>query len=149
MTPEFLSAFMETAEAMAKKSKDASTKVGAVLIKPSMRIASVGFNRFPPRIKDDPELLTSTDPVMRKKKLKRVVHAEANALRYCDAPNTDGFKMVVTRHPCSPCALEIACSGVTEVWYKEDLAFEERWSEDVEEAKLIFQEAGIDLHRYV
>lgn len=147
MTPEFLKVFMEVAEAMAKKSKDGSTKVGAVLVKPSMRIASVGFNGFPQRIRDDLDLLTSKDPEKRKKKLKRMVHAEQNALRFCESPDTNGFHMVVTGHPCATCALEIACSGVDHVWYKPNIDLETRWAEEMAEAREIFEEAGIELHR--
>ncbi len=147
MTPEFQKVFMNVAAAMSDKSKDGSTKVGAVLVKPNMRIASVGFNGFPSRMKDDLSILNSTDPEMRRKKLKRMVHAESNALRHCDSHTTEGYNLVVTRHPCSACALEIACTGITDVWYKENEDYENRWAEEVEDAKDIFAECGIRVHK--
>lgn len=141
MSPDFQKTFMEVAMAMSKKSKDGSTKVGAVLVKPNMRVASVGFNGFPKRIFDNWKYLN--DPAYRKDKLLRMVHAEANALRTNDSGTTEGYHLVVTRHPCDKCALEIASYDVSHVWYHRDVDYETRWAESVADAKTIFDDAGI------
>lgn len=144
MSPEFQSVYMNVALAMSKKSKDPSTKVGAVLVRPDMKMASIGFNGFPRRMKDNPQYLS--DPAFRAHKLKRMVHAEINAIHLCETTATDGYHMVVTRHPCGDCALQIACTGVTDVWYLEDDDYEKRWAESVADARQIFEEVGIAIH---
>ena len=145
MTPECQRIYMNVAEAMSEKSKDPSTKVGAVLVHHDMKLCSIGFNGFPQRMFDNPDFLN--DPALRHKKLQRTVHAEVNAIRFSSEKNTDGFHLVVTRHPCDRCALEIACTGITDVWYRENLDYEERWGESIRGAHDIFDECGILVHR--
>ncbi len=145
MSPEWQTVYMNVAEAMSKKSKDPSTKVGAVLVRPNMRPAGLGFNGFPQRMFDN--LAYLTDPDLRDKKLARTVHAEVNAIRLSTEANTDGYHLVVTRHPCDKCALEIACTGITDVWYREHLDYETRWHASVQEAKDILSECGIRVHK--
>lgn len=147
MSPEFQQVYMAVARAMSEKSKDRSTKVGAVLVKPDMKVASLGFNGFPRRMQDNLQFLASDTPAMRAEKLKRMVHAEQNAIRHCDSGTTEGYHLVVTRHPCDRCALEIACTGITDVWYHEDKDYESRWAESVADARQTFEECGIRVHR--
>ena len=135
---------MNVALAMSKKSKDPSTKVGAVLVRPDMKMASIGFNGFPKRMLDNPDYLSK--PEFRDQKLKRMVHAEINAINLCETTATEGYHMIVTRHPCGQCALQIACTGITDVWYLEDEDYETRWSESVSDACQIFEETGITVH---
>jgi len=144
MSPEFQQTYMRVAEAMATKSKDPSTQVGAVLVRPNMTVASLGFNGFPRRMFDDPDLLSN--PARREEKLMCMVHAESNALRNSTDGNTEGYHMVVTRHPCAPCALEISSSGITDVWYRVNREFETRWADSLANAKLIFEKNGISLN---
>ena len=145
MSPDWQRTYMTVAEAMSAKSKDPSTKVGAVLVRPDMRVASLGFNGFPKRMFDDPTFLS--DSTLREEKLKRMVHAEQNAIRNSSDYNTDGYHLVVTRHPCNRCALEICCTGITDVWYKEDINYETRWADSVNDARSFFKEAGIRVHK--
>src|SRR3712207_92856 len=70
--------FMVVARAVASKSKDPSTKVGALIVDPSRVIRASGFNGFPRGVLDLPERLAD-----REKKLTMVVHAEMNAI--CNA----------------------------------------------------------------
>lgn len=142
MSPEWQSTFANIAIAISAKSKDSSTKVGAVLVRPDMTVASLGFNGFPKRMRDNPLYLSD-----RTEKLKRTVHAEANALRFNRDNTTEGYHLVVTRHPCVVCALEICCTGVEDVWYLGHADFESRWSESLAEARQLLEECDIRLHR--
>lgn len=147
MTPEFQRVFMNVALAISEKSKDPSTKVGAVLVKPDMKVASLGFNGFPRRMPDNPEYLSN--PEFRDQKLKRMVHAEINAIHLSESATTEGYHLVVTRHPCGDCALQIACTGITDVWYLRNEDYENRWVESINDAKQIFEETGIRTHYIV
>ncbi len=132
--------YMGIANAVAKGSKDDSTKVGAVLIRPDKTIASTGFNGFPPRIPDRPEWLLD-----RVKKYPRMVHAEANCLDFNRDHDTRGFHLVVNLHPCDACALRIASTGIDFVYYRPDEGFETRWADKVSVAKEILNDAAITL----
>ncbi len=145
MGNDWLSTFLAIAKAASGKSKDPSSKVGAVLIRPDYSVASLGFNGFPKRIADNPLYLS--DPAYRDEKLKRAVHAEQNALRKNRDNTTVDYQMIVTRHPCAMCALEIACSDITDIWYLSDEVFEQRWHDSLQDAKVILGEAGIALHK--
>jgi dCMP deaminase len=77
------------------KSKDPSTKVGAVLVRPDNTIASLSYNGLPPLIKDTDERLSN-----RKFKLAVTNHAEDNALAFCNE-NKSGYTVYIW--PCLPC----------------------------------------------
>ena len=49
--------FLSLAREVSTWSKDPSTQVGAVLVRPDRTVAGIGFNGFPRGIYDDPELL--------------------------------------------------------------------------------------------
>lgn len=90
-------------------SKDPDKKVGAVIVAPSRRHFSPGFNGFPSSIADTPERLNN-------KELKRrlTVHAEVNAIRNFQGDVTN-WSLYVTSPPCTPCALEIIQAGISRV----------------------------------
>lgn len=146
MNHEWQEYFMNIAEAVSKKSKDPSSKVGAVLVRPDKTIASVGFNGFPRRIEDNIAYLTDTK--YREAKLRFMVHAEKNAINFNRDNTTQNYIMFVSRHPCRPCALEIACTDINYVYYRHDEDFMDRWADSVAEAKEVFEKAGISLVRY-
>lgn len=145
MSPEWQMTFLDIALAASKKSKDESTKVGAVLVRPDMTVASLGFNGFPKRMADNPLFLT--DPAYREEKYKRIVHAEQNCVRFNRDNTTDGYHLIVTRHPCEMCALEICCTGIGDVWYLPHHDYETRWGESVANARTLMWECGIQIHR--
>lgn len=136
---------MGLAKEMAKASKDASSKIGAVLVRPDKSVASVGFNGFPKRMIDNKEWLTN--PEFRHKKYPRIVHAEANCLDHRRDFDTQGYHMIVSGHPCSACALKIANTGIEYVYYEVIPDFEARWAEDLVHTRDIFEECGIKLIR--
>lgn len=67
--------FLDMARLISSWSKDPSTKVGAVIVRPDMTIVSLGYNGFPRLLPDDPEAYAD-----RTVKYQRVVHAETNAI---------------------------------------------------------------------
>ena len=120
---------------VSRKSKDESTKVGAVIVDYKKRIVSVGFNGFPTGVDDSPG--------DRDRKLRRTVHAEANALAFA-AQSVEGCTMYVTHAPCANCAAIIIQHGVGAVFFPEPKeGFLERWGDSYREALLMFKEAGV------
>lgn len=131
--------FMNLAMNVALYSKDPSTKVGAVLVRPDMTIASTGYNGFPKKIEDREEWLLNRD-----EKLLRTVHAESNAIRRCRDHSLDGYILVTTLYPCSRCALEIIDSGVSEVVaLATDTVAMERWEQDFLLTTRLFRDANV------
>ena len=103
------------AKVAALRSKDPSTKVGACVLRRGMTVASTGYNGPPPGI--DISCWENRD-----EKLRRVVHAEMNALKYLKPG--EGFLLATTSSPCSNC-LPIICSYgikkiVFETYYNRD-----------------------------
>jgi dCMP deaminase len=101
--------WMDIAMVIALRSKDRSTKVGAVLIQDN-RIISTGYNGFPRGIDDEqPDLHT------RPTKYIWTVHAELNT--FCNAAYlgvpTHKATLYSTMTPCSLCAPVIAQAGIT------------------------------------
>ncbi len=92
--------FLLLAKQISTWSKDPSTQVGAVLVRPNKTICSVGFNGFPAGFNDSPKLYND-----RELKYKAVKHAEENAILFSSEP-IDGYTMYV--YPLAPCSL---CAG--------------------------------------
>ena len=103
--------FGHLASVVAGWSKDPSTQVGAVIARPNKTIASVGYNGFPANMEDRPEWYAD-----REEKLKRIIHAEHNALNHCEHDNITGSTIYVyPLHPCEKCARRIYQRGITRV----------------------------------
>ena len=99
------------ASVVAGWSKDPSTQVGAVIARPNKTIASVGYNGFPAKMEDRPEWYADRD-----EKLKRIIHAEHNALNHCEHDNITGSTIYVyPLRPCIRCARKIYERGITRV----------------------------------
>lgn len=96
--------FMQLARSLAKRSKDDSTQVGAVLTDPSNRIIGMGFNGPPPMIDD--ELVPWQE---RPAKYDFIMHADENALwdAVSKGQGTRGSTMYLTGLPCVSCLLRI------------------------------------------
>jgi dCMP deaminase len=104
--------FMEMAYLVASKSKDRSTKVGAVAVGEGHTMLSMGYNGFV-RYCDDEDAARHERP----EKYFWTAHAELNVI--CNAART-GTKLLdavlyTTSHPCTDCARAIVQSGFKEV----------------------------------
>ena len=130
--------FMELAKLVAGWSKDPSSTVGAVIVRPDRTICSVGFNGLPRGVEDHPERLLDRD-----KKLQYMVHAEANAILSAREPLNNYSLYVWPFHPCCHCAAAIIQSGIKEVHCPDTIVL--RWSESFDVAKVMFAEADVTL----
>lgn len=101
--------FLGVAKQYATKSKDPSTQVGAVIVRPDHTPASFGFNGFPRGMRDDPETYANRDA-----KLSRMIHAELNALLFAREDLT-GYTMYVSFFPCERCAPLAAHMGINRI----------------------------------
>lgn len=128
--------FLELARVVGSWSKDPSTKVGAVLVRPDRTVAAVGFNGFPRGVHDDPARYAD-----RETKYRMTVHAEVNALASCyERPH--GYTLYVTPlAPCADCAGKIIQSGVGQI--VTEAHENDRWDTDCGLAATMLREAGI------
>jgi len=132
---------IDAARLAASWSKDESTKVGAVLAN-GKRIRLLAYNGFPEAFADDERLKD------RPTKYKLIQHAEKNALDYCAAEGlpTRGMTMAVSTFPCSACAGSMITAGIKRVVSVEPSdEFRTRWGEEIDFAKAMFAEAGIEV----
>lgn len=127
--------FFALAELVGSWSKDPSTKVGAVIVRPDFTIASVGYNGFPRGVKD---VYTTRD-----EKLLRTVHAEANAIVTAREPLHGCILYVTPLHPCANCSGLIIQSGIKEVHFKIKSKSADAWSSHFKAMIEMFEGAGI------
>lgn len=121
--PDWGSYFMGIAQAVAERSDCERSKVGAVVVN-QRRIRATGYNGSPsglPGCEDCPRRVSTAEPGVcsyddgATKCL--AVHAEANALLFCDRDDLIGATLYITRPPCYACEKLIAAVGVTSVVY--------------------------------
>lgn len=138
MSPDWQDYFLGMARHVATKSKDPSTKVGAVLVDANNRVVSIGFNGPPRGVPDDPS-------VDRETKLRRTLHAEQNAIIFARR-DLAGCTLYVTHAPCARCAAMIVQTGITRVvYFAPEPEFEARWADDLEETRFMFLAAGVEV----
>lgn len=106
--------FLALAELVCFRSKDRSTKVGAVIVGPDNEIRSTGYNSFVRGIDDHLE-----ERHQRPAKYEWTEHAERNAI-YCAARHgaaLKGCRMYINwgGFPCADCARAIIQAGIIEV----------------------------------
>jgi dCMP deaminase len=101
--------FIEMSRLVSTWSKDPSTKVGAVIVRPNGSIASVGFNGFPQK-------MTCCDHQYenREEKYSRIIHGEINALTFCTDESLNGYTLYTTPFmPCDRCFVQMVQVGIT------------------------------------
>lgn len=131
--------FLEMAALAATRSKDPSSKVGAVIADEKHRIVSVGFNGLPRGVQDHANRLED-----RELKLRMVIHAEVNAILFAQRDLAGCTMYVSPFMPCAQCAAMIVQVGVKKVVTPSDLP--DRWSTDSGVAKTMFREAEVELY---
>jgi dCMP deaminase len=141
--------FAQLLDVIKLKSKDPSTKVGAIITDASNSIVSTGFNGFPRGVYDSEERYNN-----RELKYPMIVHAEMNAILLAAR---NGKSLIdtfiwVNKFPCCECAKAIIQSGIKRVYLIEkepDLEFEKRWEESIKLAYLMFKESGVVINKYI
>lgn len=131
--------FLDLAQLVGSWSKDPSTKVGAVIVRPDRTIASVGFNGFPRNVAD---VYTT-----REDKLMRTVHAEMNAILAAVEPVRGYVLYVSPLFPCANCAAAIIQSGISHVVAHMGPPRPE-WQVSFDTAVSMFEQAGITANLY-
>lgn len=130
--------FLTLARLVGSWSKDPSTQVGAVVVRPDKTVASLGFNGFPRFMED-----RDTRLVNRPDKYDRTVHAEMNALLFT-RERLDGFTMYVTFPMCHRCAVHVVQAGIKRVvcgvMNEDD---QSRWGESANRAVEYLRECGV------
>ena len=120
---------------VAAKSKDPSTKVGAILVDKHQAIISTGFNGFAKGEGD--------------RWPRRVIHAEMHTLIFAYRTRLAGSTLYVTKAPCKHCAaiicqfhdlygpLSVVCPPIERAG--------SRWANSQEAAAKQFAEVGVDV----
>lgn len=132
--------FLKLAKEIASYSKDPSTQVGAVITYGN-EIVSTGYNGLPRKIADDPAILND-----RPSKLKRMIHAEVNAIFYAKRDLSNHTMYVWPFMPCGLCSSYISQVGITRV--VSVVNDNERWKEDFEVSKDTLCRSEIELVEY-
>jgi dCMP deaminase len=131
--------FMHIALLTASRSKDRSTKVGAVIVRDRV-ILSTGYNGFPRGINDDID-----ERHERPEKYKWVCHSEENAILNAArvGVKVQGSDLFVTLFPCSGCAKSIIQSQIERVVVLN--SDNPRWTDDFNLSKVMLDEGGVKI----
>lgn len=131
--------FLGLAKEISTWSKDPSTKVGAVIVRPDNTIASMGYNGFPRGMSDSPDLYADRDI-----KLSRVVHAEMNAILHSHE-SLQGYTLYT--YPfitCDRCAVHVIQTGIVRVVAPHcPTELLERWGEAFKKTKEYYLEGKV------
>lgn len=148
MDAKWTARFINLAAHVAQWSKDPSSQVGAVIIRPDRSVASIGFNGLPRGVSDDPARLADRD-----QKLLYTVHAELNAILTAKEPLHGCSIVVFPFQPCAQCAAAIIQAGISEVicpkipdsyTRPENMSTAStRWAASFHAARSMLHEAGI------
>lgn len=139
--------FMSLVYAVAMKSKDENTHIGAVVVGPKNEIRTTGYNSFPRRIND-----YVADRQKKPEKYNWFVHAERNAIYNAARIGTplEGCRMYTNGVPCVDCAHGVIQSGIIEVivdkeWNDDN---SEKWAESAKKSLKQFDESGVSVRYF-
>lgn len=105
--------FMSIAETVSTRSPDPKKKVGAVIVDSRKRIVSTGYNALPSKFDESGVDWENRDYVH-----SIIIHAECNAILYCDSKFQD-LTLYSTLSPCPECMKLIKAAGISKVYFKE------------------------------
>jgi dCMP deaminase len=136
--------YLDIARVTASRSKDPSTKCGAVIVGSDNVLISTGFNGFPRGIADTEERLND-----REQKYKLVLHAEVNAILFARRDLRGATLYVWPMMPCNACALLVIQAGIKRVVSLMDTQERYlRWAAAHGQTAALFEEAGVELVLY-
>lgn len=128
------------------KSKDRSTKVGAVIVKNSDNtIVSLGYNGFPRGVDDETDARHE-----RPTKYFFAEHAERNAI-YNTSENLENCRIYVNLLPCADCARGIIQKGIKEIIVHKgftEAVNSGTYDESHKASMEMFKEAGVKVRWY-
>jgi dCMP deaminase len=137
--------FFGMCDYIATKSKDQSTKVGAIVVGPHHEIRTSGWNDFPRGVIDD--LQERRDKPM---KYDFTEHAERNAIFNAARVGIplNGCTMYIPWFPCTDCARAIIQVGINELVCLEPDFEDRRWGVSHERASDMLREANINVRYF-
>ena len=119
--PDWDTYFLGIARAVSARSDCERDRVGAVVVK-DRRVRATGYNGAPagkPGCISCPRRLSGVEPGSDYGNCV-AIHAEANALLYCDREDLIGATLYITRAPCYACSKLIDGAGIARVIYPKD-----------------------------
>ncbi len=132
--------YVELARLVSTWSKDPSTQVGAVLVRPDNSVASIGYNGFPKGIDDTDERLNDRDT-----KYSLVIHAEMNAVLNAHDDVRGNTLYLWPLLCCDRCAVHMIQAGIKRVVAPSCPPDKiTRWEPILEKSRARFEEAGIE-----
>ena len=140
--------FLGIAEQVKLKSKDQSSKLGAVIVGKDNDVLSVGYNSFPRGFDDD-----SPKYQERPEKYDWFEHAERNAI-YSAARRgvaLKGSKIYLSSQvACMPCARAIINSGIKKVYCKREHTTnnKEKWDDSCAKSLILLKKCGVKVIYY-
>lgn len=135
------------AKNFAKKSKDPSTKNGAVCVGEDDVMLSQGWNGFPRGFEDTVQRLEN-----REFKLEHVVHSEENCITNAAriGARLKGATLYQYGMPtCNRCACSIVQAGIKRVVVCYDSSSPTRWDGAWSKSRLIFDECGVKYNSFM
>ena len=133
--------FLQIADTVRRKSKDPSTKVGAVIVR-DHRILATGFNGFARGI-DETDLSRWERP----EKYLRVVHAERNAIYNAAREGTmllgSTLYLFGMELPCIDCANGIIQAGIIRIVGRKYKRTSSRWVDNLQVSEELLAEACV------
>jgi len=131
---------------VASWSKDASTKVGAIIINPSHNsVVSIGYNGLPRKVVDTPSI--NPDRHEGQTKYLYYEHAERNAIYNAAAQGhtLKGSTLYVTMHPCADCCRAIIQTQIKRVIVTNP-EIKDSWRESCEAGLKMLKESGVEIN---
>lgn len=124
--------FLKRAKDDSMWSKDPSTQVGAIIVRPDKTIASTGFNGFPMKMPDHDAYYLDRD-----EKYSRIIHGEMNALIFSRDATIEGYTLYTWPFlPCSNCFNHMIQAGIIRFVAPEcPHHLKERWEDDFTKVK--------------
>lgn len=147
MKTDWDSYFMRMAYMVASRSKDESTKFGAVIVTKDQSVVSVGYNSFPRGLNDNVK-----ERQIRPDKYMYFEHAERNAIFNAAriGSTTKDCVMYIQDMPCADCGRAIIQSGIKYVvihkqWGDRAKEIFGSWQESQKATEIMFTECGVNL----
>lgn len=135
---------LDFAKQVSAYSKDVSTKCGAVITDCNNSRLSHGWNRFPYRVEHLYEKRGYYDPIRRKEKLDRIVHAETDALLNCYNITTICNAYIFPCASCSECTKLLIHAGVRRIFIYNEL-YLPHWKESIGLGLQMLTDSGVEI----
>lgn len=131
---------MRLAREVAGWSKDPSTQVGAVAVSPDRTDIVLGYNGFPRKMVDSPQLYAD-----RALKYPRMIHGEMNLILLARR-SLEGYTLYTWPIiSCDRCSVHVVQAGFTRCVGPKPGPGMERWHESLELSRANFAEARVEV----